>query len=581
MKPQRARGLVIAALAALLAAPLAALGVGGASERPPTLESLVDAFVAHRLARAPYAGRRSGSHAETPLAPAVTAGTLDAQRAWLRDFRARLESLPADPSGSGRALLAAAVEHDSLELEVLRPFERDPGAYVEVIAGSVEAALDRTTLSPCAAVRLAILRLHEVPEVLRAARVNLRNPPRVLTERAIGRYQAVLRFYRRDLPRMAEGCHAPRMQADLAEADTLAIRTVEAFLAYLEQDLLPASRGEIVIGPLACRRLLATSLMAEVAPVESLLAESTRRLDACRTELDSLAPGVSGAGTTTAALESLAVTGPDDRDPVAAGEQALERVRNFLRTSDLVAVPAGVALRVRRARALDVLDGVRLAAGDAGEPRVSPAWLAIAPADSADSAAEGDRSGHWERELAVAAEGIPGRLLRELGGRGPSLLLGRAMADAWNGADWGGYCERTMVDLGYGARDPRYRFAHAARALREAGRSLASLALHAGAMSPPEVIRMLEERCLLTPAEAERQMQWAASDEGLMGYTIGAQRLLELQEEVSRRLGPRFRIRSFNDAVLRCGVAPYGEVRTRVWHELTGAAGNDPVGAKP
>ena len=39
--------------------------------------------------------------------------------------------------------------------------------------------------------------------------------------------------------------------------------------------------------------------------------------------------------------------------------------------------------------------------------------------------------------------------------------------------------------------------------------------------------------------------------------------------------------RSFNDAVLRCGVAPYGFVRAQIWRELAVAAGRFPIEPKP
>jgi len=171
--------------------------------------------------------------------------------------------------------------------------------------------------------------------------------------------------------------------------------------------------------------------------------------------------------------------------------------------------------------------------------------------------------------------------MRELAARGDENRLGRVMADAWPGRDWALYCERSLIDLGYGSRESRYRLVYATRALEQAGRSLVSLGLLSGSMSEPDARRLLTERCLLDSSRVEGELQWAASDAGAMGYTIAAQRLLELQEEAWRRLGPRFRTRSFNDAVLRCGVAPCGYVQMRVWHELAVAAGKVPVGAEP
>ena len=66
-----------------------------------------------------------------------------------------------------------------------------------------------------------------------------------------------------------------------------------------------------------------------------------------------------------------------------------------------------------------------------------------------------------------------------------------------------------------------------------------------------------------------------------MGYSLGAQRLRELQDEARRRLGPRYRTRTFHDAVLRCGASPPGILPDLLWRELAEATGVEPVGAKP
>jgi uncharacterized protein DUF885 len=581
------RGL-IAALALLLVAPATIAAPRDAPGKPDArLQTLGEEFVARRLARAPHAATRGGVHAGQPMAHAVTALTLAEELAWLHAFRERLAAVPREPT-SERVLLETALDRELLELDVLRPFQRDPGAYVALVAASVEAALDRSSGSPCARVERAVRRLSEVPEVLRAARLNLKDPPRVLTELAIERLAQVLRFYREDVPRLGAGCRGAPMQADLAQADTTAVRAVEGFLRYLEEDLLPVSRGELAIGPEACRRLLRSALGAEVAPVETLLAQGARIIDARRAELEALAPQ-GAAGGVRAALQALRSGPSEDGDAAAQVTRAVERVEAFLREQRVVSIPARLALTVREAPAFRAGPGPTLAdPGGRVGPRPSPAWLEVTRLGSLDSLAGGDagaeaapgRLNRWETDLAVAHEGLPGRFLRSVALRGAPRLR-RLLQETWPAEDWGEYGERMLLDQGYGGEDPRYRLAGAARALRQAGRTLACLALHSGAMSEDEARRMLEDRCLLDPAEADREARSAAADPAIMGYTFGAQRLRELQEEARRRLGPRFQARAFHDAVLRCGASPPGIVIDRLWLELADAAGDPALGARP
>jgi uncharacterized protein (DUF885 family) len=71
----------------------------------------------------------------------------------------------------------------------------------------------------------------------------------------------------------------------------------------------------------------------------------------------------------------------------------------------------------------------------------------------------------------------------------------------------------------------------------------------------------------------------AASDPAAMGYTHAVFGLLELRDQARRRLGSRFRIQVFNDAVLRYGGSPIGIVREAVLREL--GDGDGTSGARP
>jgi uncharacterized protein (DUF885 family) len=217
------------------------------------------------------------------------------------------------------------------------------------------------------------------------------------------------------------------------------------------------------------------------------------------------------------------------------------------------------------------------------EPRPGPAWLEVASPDSSWDAARQQlhlaRFDRWNAELAVIHDGLPGRFLRGAALRGQPERLRRALQGAWSAEDWGEYCEQMMVDEGYGDADPGCRLVAAARALRHAGRSYVALAIHSGAMRVDEARSLLEERCLLDPDDAARETRRAAAEPAVMGYTAGARQLLELRDEARRALGPRFRIKVFNDAVLRFGASPAGLVRSGVRHEL--GDGDRAVGATP
>ncbi len=568
------RGLTAAALALAVAAAAAA-----APAPENELERLAAELAAFCETSAAARIERGGPPESVRLASVVSPAALARERAFLARLAARVAAAP-EPAGRGaaddRALLAATVERERVVAEVVRPFQRDPGLYLTLLTGAVGSALDRSRGSACERLRQAARRLAQTPELLRAARLQLTDAPAPLIELAIDRCDATLRLLREDLPALTGGCRNARLQADLAQADTTAVRAIIVFRSYLADDLLPAARGRPPIGPEALRRVIAATLAAGTAPVDSLLADAAARVERHRTELEALAPLLTDAGS-RAALDTLAAArgAPGGWSDSAAA--ALPRVGRFLLERELVTVGTWPALPTRTAAPLPRAAAVARVVDAPGGGRAVTTWLEAGPAGPPGAAGPVAR----EADLEVAREALPGRHLRVLAAGGGRSPVSRRLLALWPGEDWGLYGESMLLAEGYAAEDDRLRVLAAARALRRAGRALASLGLHGGTMTYDQARRMLEERCLLTPAEARREAQWAALDPALFGYTLGALRLRELQDEARRRLGPRYRTRAFHDAVLRCGASPHGIVRDRLWRELAEATDDHPAGTGP
>jgi uncharacterized protein (DUF885 family) len=168
------RSLVVACTILLvgMAAP------ANANPADDRVRKLGDEFLARALARAPQLATRLGVHTMDGDIVPVTQATLAEDAAWLTDFRARLADVPAaslspDASADYR-LLAARTERELLDAEVIRPYERDPSAYLPLLGPAVEWVLLSRGVSICTRLQLAAHRLARAPEVLRAARINLR-----------------------------------------------------------------------------------------------------------------------------------------------------------------------------------------------------------------------------------------------------------------------------------------------------------------------------------------------------------------------------------------------------------------------
>jgi len=561
-----------------VAAGLALGFVGPLSSQAPDarLQRLGDEFLDDWLERRPHVATRLGVHdADGRLLP-ITAASVASDLRWLAGMRARLGAIPRAGLSFERAqeydLLAARIERERIELAEVRSWERKPSLYLDLVAGSVLAVLERDFGAPCERVVLATRRLRLVPEVLRAARVNLRDPPRLHTEVAIAEFTGALDFYRTTLPALTAGCREPRLQADLAEADSEAVHAVEKFLQELRADVLPQTSGSVALGRDLYQRKLAADEM-EQAPVESLLAAGWAALEETRERMAVVSQRIAPGLPVEAALDSLGRDAPRPGELVPFVAERLDTIRAFLRAHALLTLPAGEDLVVRETPPFRrSLSFASMDAPGVWERRATRAWFNVTPAEPGWSEREKrDHLAFFNRaaaEIVAIHEALPGHYYQLLALQRVPSRLRQALRCGTGTEGWAHYCEQMMVEEGYGGGDPRIELAQLELALRRIGRLIVGISLHTGGMSLEDAQRLFEERCFMAPVNAAREARRGALDPMVLVYTLGKWRILALRDEARRMLGPAFRLREFHDALLRQGGVPLPLARVGVLFEL-------------
>src|SRR5262245_1049940 len=443
MKLRLATMCLAAGLALAFAAPLSA------QDSDARLVKLGDEFLDGWLTRRPHLATRLGLHGwDSKLVP-VTAASVASDLLWLKGMRARLSEIPLSQLSFERAqehdLLMARIERERIELAAVRSWERNPAFYLDIVAGSVLAVLERDFTSPCERVVLATRRLRIVPEVLRAARVNLKQPPRLFVEVAISEFTGALDFYRKTLPRLTAECREPLLHADLAEADSLAVQAVQEFIAGLEDDVLPHATEEFALGrDLLQRRLAAAEL--ESAPVESLLAEGLAALDQTRERMAAVAERIAPGAGVAAALDSLRGDAPLDSALVPFMASQLDTIRSFLRAHAILTMPEVENLKVRETPPFRrSLSFASMDAPGVWERRSTRAYLDVTPADPAWNAKERlDHLAFFNRsaaQIVAIHEALPGHYYQFLALQRVPSRLRQALRSTANTEGWAHYCE--------------------------------------------------------------------------------------------------------------------------------------------
>ena len=207
----------------------------------------------------------------------------------------------------------------------------------------------------CRRVVIVNRQLKAIPEVLRAARVDMAHPSRLAVESAIRSLARTLEMLRRDVPAGIRECRDPGSVAALAESDTLAAHAVDEFVMWLDGDVLPHADGAWVMGADVYARWL-TATTGDRTPLDQLRARAAR-------ELEMLSAPDTGAATERA--DSLRAAIADSM----LEARASRGLRTVLGRRELAWGWAPFALRVR---------AMSRRASTAEAPRFTPSRLDLA-----------------------------------------------------------------------------------------------------------------------------------------------------------------------------------------------------------
>jgi uncharacterized protein (DUF885 family) len=212
--------------------------------------------------------------------------------------------------------------------------------------------------------------------------------------------------------------------------------------------------------------------------------------------------------------------------------------------------------------------------------RLTPKELAAtASASYSSPPVDGSRPGYFNMPVVDAKkqtvfnltdlllhEGMPGHHL-DGGLRRELTELPRFRRNSWitaYGEGWGLYAESLGTDLGV-YDEPWALLGYYTAELQRAARLVVDTGLHSKGWTREQGIKYLvEERGSFEPGaiiEVERYMAWPGQ---ALAYKIGQLEILALRDQATAKLGTRFDIREFHEAILGEGPLPLPLLRKRV-----------------
>jgi uncharacterized protein (DUF885 family) len=523
---------------------------------------------------ATFAGLRPADHRMTDFSPAGHTARADLARATLHELDGLVpaDDVDAVTVAAMRERLGLAVEYDEAGLDTAELNNiTSPLQGVREVFDLVATATEGDWL----AVRD---RLAAVPGTLRGYRESLElsaGRGRVAPARQVRagaaqseEFAAAGGFFDRFAAGAAPatGTLPAALQAELAQVARTAAEGYAELAGWLRQDLLPRAPGQDAVGreayPLHSRQFLGSTVdldetyawgLAELASIEDRMAQVAREV----------VPGSTATGAALVA-EGIAALDADPGHWIEGAEpfrdwmqQVSDRAVAELADSHFDIPPP---IRTLTCRIAPSTSGVIYYTGPSDDfTRPGQMWWAVPKGTT--------RFSTWWETSTVYHEGVPGHHLQIA-----QTTYRRDLLNQWrrlgcwvsgHGEGWALYAEQLMDELGYLARPGDRMGMLDAQALR-AARVVVDIGVHCAMPAPAEVgggtwdadkaWTLLRSHTRMSDAtlrfELERYLGWPGQ---APAYKIGQRVWLDLRDQVRRRDGAGFDLRSFHRTCLDLG----------------------------
>jgi uncharacterized protein (DUF885 family) len=491
---------------------------------------------------------------------ALTLAYLDSLKAVRKDGLSPVNRIDYD-------ILLDNLQYGLFQIDTLKDYEWNPLSYN--FGGSVYALLARD-FAPLKERLLSLReRMKSIPAVLAAAKANLKNPPRIHTETAILQNGGNLGLVQGELNTFLD--QVPELKEEFAPIQSEAVKAIEEYGAWLQNDLLPRSNGDFRIGEQKYRRKLRFALESDLTK-EDILTSGEKDLKEAQEEMYATALPMyrkffpkrtdqkllsDRKKVITAVLDKLAEQHPTNATIVEKAREALARATDFVREHNLVTVPTEP---IKIIVMPEFQRGVAVAYCDPPGPleKNGETFFSISPtpADWSPARVESffrEYNNYMLENLAIH-EGVPGHYLQLAHSNmfhAPTMV--RAVFFSGTFVEgWATYAEQLMVEEGFGG--PELKMQQLKMRLRLIINAIIDQKIHTAGMTQQEAMDLMMREGFQEEGEAAGKWRRAClTSTQLSTYYVGNIELNNLRRAYEESKGGNVDLKTMHDAMIAHG----------------------------
>jgi uncharacterized protein (DUF885 family) len=482
----------------------------------------------------------------------------------LGQFEREINAFQGAPADD-RALLLTNIQATLLSLQSIRMWEKNPDQYSSTASNAAFVIMSRKFASPTVRLTALISREKQMPKLLADARANLKDPPKIYTEVALEQLPDIVGFFEKDVPLAFKDVTDRALLDEFHKTNAIVVRELNAYQAWLKNDLLPRSHGDFRLGADNYRKKLQYDEMVDI-PLDKLLEIGFADLRRNQQWFRDTAKKIDATKTPQQILEQAEKNHPAPDKLLQAFRDTLEGLRAYIAQHRIATIPSPVLPIVEEtppfARALTFAS---LDMPGPYEKVAKEAFFNVTlPEKSWTPKAVEEHMAAFNRGVIISTavhETYPGHYLQGMWlDRAPSKTRKLTAANTYV-EGWAHYCEQMMLDEGYGNGDLTLRLGQLQDALLRNARYIVGIEMHTGKMTFEQGVDFFVKEGFQTRTNGERETKRGTSDPTYLYYTLGKLEIMKLREDYRKARGAAFSMEEFHNKFLSQGMPPIKIVR--------------------
>ncbi len=540
----------------------------------------VDDYLTYLHEVFPSQASLDGVHLHDDLLEDLSRPAVDAHIRALSGFSRRLRQIDAThlppTERIEHPIVGANIEARMFDFETVRSWERNPQIYADVIGTSLASQALFAYAPEAERARRVVSKLRQVPRLVQAARDNIKECPGIFVKIGLETWRGTLKFIETDLPRAFSGLDDLHILGDLADTSTEAAAAITSYVDYLETDLAPRAKASFRLG----RDNFEQKLRHEegiTLSADRLLAIALRELGEVQEEFRSIAGRLNG-GDPMATWRKAKEEHPQPGKLVATAQGQLQELLEFLQRQSIVTLPQSEPVVVAPSPEFYRWAFASMWTPGPFETKPSRAYYYLTDVDrtwSPERQEEHMRDFNFPTLWNISIHEVyPGHFLHYQHLRQVESKVRKSTFFAPSSfvEGWAHYCEQMMVEAGFRRGDATLKLGQLAEALVRLARFVVAIRLHCEDLSVEQGMRFFRDEAFLEEATARREAERGTFDATYLVYSVGKLAMLKLRRDYKEQQGSKYSLRSFHDAVLAQGSAPFWAHRRLLLDDASDAA---------